>query len=88
MAAQLNIKSEDAYRLAAELALVTGESLTSAVTEALRERLDRERRRRDHAAKLARLTALAAATRASLRSGARVDAVTTDFLYDELGLPQ
>ena len=87
MAAQLNIKSEDAYRLAAELAALTGESLTTAVTEALRERLDRERRRRDRTLKLGRLAALAAETRASLRTGAPPrDA--SDFLYDELGLPQ
>jgi antitoxin VapB len=65
--AQLNIKSEDGYRLATELSVLTGESLTNAVTIALRERLDRERRQRDRAAKLARLTALAAEIRASLR---------------------
>lgn len=41
-AMQLNIKNEDAYRLAKELAKRTGESLTEAVTGALRERLERE----------------------------------------------
>jgi antitoxin VapB len=39
----LSIKSDEADRLARELASVTGESLTDAVTEALRERLGRER---------------------------------------------
>lgn len=39
----LSIKSDEADRLARELASVTGESLTDAVTEALRERLERER---------------------------------------------
>ena len=67
MAQQLNIKSEDGYRLATELSALTGESLTQAVTEALRERLEREQRARDRAAKLARLTALAAEIRASFR---------------------
>lgn len=43
----LNIKNEEAYELAAELARLTGESLTSAVVLALRERLARERRRRN-----------------------------------------
>ena len=38
----LSIKTEDADRLARELAAVTGESLTEAVTKALRERLSRE----------------------------------------------
>ena len=65
MANQLNIKSEDGYRLATELSVLTGESLTAAVTEALRERLEREHRLRDRAAKLARLSALAAEIRAA-----------------------
>ena len=46
MGTQLNIKSADAYRLASELSELTGESLTAAVTAALRERLERERRAR------------------------------------------
>jgi len=37
----LSIKTEEADRLARELAAATGESLTEAVTRALRERLDR-----------------------------------------------
>ncbi len=40
MGTQLNIKGEDAYRLAASLSELTGESLTAAVTRALQERLD------------------------------------------------
>ncbi len=42
----LSIKSDEAHRLATELAGLTGESLTAAVTMALRERLAREHRRR------------------------------------------
>lgn len=38
----LNIKNEEADRLARELAELTGETLTDAVIEALRERLKRE----------------------------------------------
>ncbi len=67
MAAQLNIKSEDGYRLATELSALTGESLTTAVTAALRDRLEREIHARDRARKHARLTALAAEIRTSLR---------------------
>ena len=37
----LNIKNEDTYRLVRQLAQLTGESLTEAVTEAVRERLER-----------------------------------------------
>ena len=68
MASQLNIKSEDGYRLATELAALTGESLTSAVTEALRERLEREQRSHDRSLKRARLAALAAEIRGFLRA--------------------
>ena len=41
----LNIKSDEADRLARALAEATGESLTTAVTVALRERLERVRSR-------------------------------------------
>jgi len=37
----LNIKNEETHRLAQELADLTGESMTAAVTEAVRERLAR-----------------------------------------------
>lgn len=37
----LNIKNEEAHALAVQLAQITGESLTGAVTQALRERLER-----------------------------------------------
>jgi antitoxin VapB len=83
MASQLNIKSEDGYRLATELSALTGESLTTAVTEALRERLEREQHARDRAEKLTRLTALAAEIRASLRP-ASGDAGP----FDAAGLPR
>jgi antitoxin VapB len=39
----LNIKNEEAHRQARELASLTGESMTVAVTEAIRERLERVR---------------------------------------------
>ncbi len=42
----LSIKSEEADRLARELAIETGESLTEAVVVALRERLARQHSRR------------------------------------------
>ena len=41
----MNIKNKEAYRLTKQLAKLTGESLTTAVTEAVRERLDRVRRK-------------------------------------------
>ena len=54
-AMHLSIKNDEAHKLATELAGLTGESLTSAVTLALRERLARERRRRRHDLVTARL---------------------------------
>jgi len=84
MAHQLNIKSEDGYRLATELSVLTGESLTAAVTAALRERLDREQKARDRAARLHRLASLAAEIRASLR----LSADAGGFLYDDGGRPR
>jgi antitoxin VapB len=86
MGAQLNIKSDDAYRLASSLSELTGESLTTVVTRALQSELDRESRLRDRAARKSRLMALAAEVRAGLPSD-----MTSDhgWLYDEAtGLPE
>jgi antitoxin VapB len=81
----LSIKSDEADRLARELSGVTGESLTTAVIVALRERLDRERGgSRDRIAR--RLRAL----QTDLRSHEVVDARSADEIlgYDEHGLPR
>ena len=43
----LNIKNEETCRLAAELAKLTGETMTGAITVALRDRLEREKRLRN-----------------------------------------
>jgi antitoxin VapB len=86
MTHQLNIKSEDAHRLASELAELTGESLTTAVTTALRERLEREQAVRDREARIARVRALTA----DIRRNMRRPLPTSDhsWLYDEDGLPK
>ena len=39
----LNIKNEETHRLARELAQLTGETMTGAITVAIRDRLERER---------------------------------------------
>jgi antitoxin VapB len=55
----LSIKTREADDLARSLTRLTGESITEAVTTALRERLERERRRRATQTSLAeRLSAL------------------------------
>ena len=80
----LNIKNDEAHRMAVELADLTGESITRAVSEAIRERLDRERRCRDRKALARELLDIgrrcAAHQRRDTRSHDR-------FLYDDRGLP-
>jgi len=85
MGAQLNIKSEDAYRLASRLAKLTGESLTSVVTKALQAELEREQKRRDAEARVDRVMAIAKEIRAHMREPVSSD---TSWLYDENGLPK
>ena len=83
----LNIKDPEAHRLAGELARLTGESLTKAVTEAIRERLDRERRRRKTGARAARLLEIGRRCAAHMAQPAH-SWDHGDLLYDEYGLPK
>jgi antitoxin VapB len=82
----LNIKNEETNRLAHELATVTGESLTTAVTVAVRQRL--ERLQRSNAGSLAqRLLKIGKDCAAHLKEPfLTVD--HGDLLYDEKGLPK
>jgi antitoxin VapB len=82
----LNVKNPEAHALAQELAKITGESLTKAVTEALRERLERVRgRSREGMAQ--RLLAIGAECAARLPAEFRT-MNPDDLLYDERGLPK
>ena len=81
----LNIKDPEAHKLAQLLAKETGETMTAAVTEALRERLDRIRRKRKQDATLAALRAISARS-AEILKGPPMD--HAEFLYDENGLPK
>ena len=82
----LNIKNEETHRLARELSQLTGESMTDAVTEAVRERLDRLRHERSIG--LAdRLLAIGRDCAARLKEPYR-SADHGDLLYDERGLPR
>jgi antitoxin VapB len=82
----LNIKNEDAHRLARELAALTGESMTVAVTEALRERIERLRRSRKSGLS-ERLLAIGRDCAAHLKEPYRsID--HAELLYDERGLPR
>ena len=83
----LNIKNEETCRLAGELARLTGETMTGAVTVALRERLERETRVRDAEALARKLQAIG--QRCAARLGPGPSAVEHgDFLYDDRGLPK
>jgi antitoxin VapB len=79
----LNIKNEEAHSLAQQLAELTGESMTTAVTEAVRERLDRVKRKgmAERIMKIAR--ECAPRWKEPYKS---ID--YGDLLYDEKGLPK
>ena len=81
----LNIKNAETVRLAKELADVTGESLTAAVTEALRERLARVTGDEDGAGMAERLHAIAVDMRARLPDDF-FDIEHGDLLYGADGL--
>ena len=82
----INIKNDETHRLVRELAALTGESMTAAVTEAVRERLDRVRR--EQSLSLAeRLLQIGKDCAAHLKEPFR-SADHGDLLYDELGLPR
>jgi antitoxin VapB len=82
----LNIKNEEAHRLARELASVTGESVTTAVSEAIRERLERVRgsSKEDKSERLLRIGRECAAHLKEPYKSADIG----DLLYDEKGLPK
>ena len=82
MGAQLNINSDDAYRMASRLSEMTGDSLTAVVTKALQAELDR--RERDKAAEVERMLAMGREIRAHMR-----EPVSSDLrdLYDDDGMP-
>ena len=83
----INIKNEETCQLASELAQLTGETMTGAITVALRERLAREKSERSTEARVQRL--LAIGKRCADMLGDGPSAVEHgDFLYDERGLPK
>jgi len=82
----LNIKNEEAHALAQELAKATGESLTTAVTEAVRERLNRVRSER-RVPLATRMLRIGKDCAAHLKEPFR-SIEHGDLLYDEKGLPR
>ncbi len=79
----LNIKNEETHRLARELAELTGETMTGAVTVALKERLERKRKTQEKLRAMREIS-----KRCASLLGPGPSAVEHgDFLYDERGLP-
>jgi antitoxin VapB len=79
----LNIKNAETYRLIRELADATGESLTQAVTTAVRERLERVREDFD----VEDVREMAQQIREALPRG-YLDLDHDALLYDDDGLPR
>lgn len=83
----LNIKNEETCRLAGELARLTGETKTGAITVALRERIEREKRLRDADVRAQKLRKIAERCAKLLEPGPSA-AEHGEVLYDERGLPR
>lgn len=82
---QLNIKNPEARQLATDLAKLTGESVTQVVTSALREKFERETKKKSRDGLAERLMEI------GRRAAARPvldPRHPDDILYDEFGLPK
>jgi len=82
----LNIKNPETHKLAEELALQTGETLTEAVTTAVRERLERVRGHRKSSL-AERIMAIGRDSAARLEEPLKSLDID-ELLYDEKGLPK
>jgi antitoxin VapB len=82
----LNIKNEETHRLVRELASLTGESMTEAIGQAVRERIDRVKKK-----KMAGLSDRLLAIGKDCASHMKEPFLSIDhgtMLYDENGLPR
>ena len=82
----LNIKNKETHDLVSQLAKLTGESMTEAISKAVRERLNRLRGERG-AGLAGRLLSIGKDCAAHLKEPFR-SADHGDLLYDEKGLPR
>lgn len=82
----LNIKSKQTHQLARELARLTGESVTAAVDQAIRERLERVRGE-SKKSRVERILEIGRECAAHFKEPYKsID--HGDLLYDEKGLPK
>jgi antitoxin VapB len=84
----LSLKNPETERLAKELARFTRESITQAITTAIRERLEREKRVRTREERMRWLDEITKET-AAIMSDGRTSTELFEDLYDpETGLPR
>ena len=83
----LKIENEETVQLAHELASLTGETVTEAITVALKERLERVKHERSVEERVQALRAISERTARMLHDGPSA-VEHGDLLYDERGLPK
>ncbi|HZB88700.1 MAG TPA: type II toxin-antitoxin system VapB family antitoxin [Terracidiphilus sp.] len=85
----MNIKNPETEQLARELASRTGESLTLAITVALKERLERQQERSPKPSdRLQKLIELSARTAPLMNDGRTTKELFDELYDDETGLPK
>jgi antitoxin VapB len=84
----LNIKNEETHRLAKELARRTGETVTLAVTVALKERLERQVEPPERKSRLEALKKFSERSAALFTDGRSANELINDLYDEETGLPK
>jgi antitoxin VapB len=84
--AALNIKNDEVVRLVKELADIEGKSMTAVVTEALREKLARERNPENEESQIQYWLDIGQKHRAA-EPPESLDRDLTEDLYDDQGMP-
>jgi len=84
----LNIKNEETHRLARELAQLKGETLTVAVTIALKERLERQQSAPKRTNRLEALLEFSKQSAPLFTDGRTGNEMINDLYDDETGLPK
>ena len=84
----LNIKNEDAHRLAQKLSRLTGETMTTAVTIAIQERLERVQVHAGKRGNLSKRLLTIGRDCARHLTGPVLTEDHGELLYDEKGLPK
>lgn len=84
----LNIKNEETYKLVKELADLHGKSMTAAVTDAVREKLERDRKPRTNQSRVDHWLKVGQELRAAADPDWLARDPFADLYDDELGLPK